>query len=204
MRQATNSPFGQFIRMTPCSQCEGRGKIPEKVCKQCHGSGHTRVKRTVSVHIPAGIDNGMRLRMEGYGEAGDYGAHNGDLYIEVYVQPHDRFSRSGDNLETIVEISPSQAVLGTSLEIETIDKRHIELKVPAGVQYNTALKISGEGVRRRGKPGDLLVRVKIVTPRSVSSEQKELYTRIAELEGKNHGGGGFFSSIMGGKKKGKK
>jgi molecular chaperone DnaJ len=141
--------------------------------------------------------------MEGYGEAGDYGAHNGDLFIEVYVLPHDRFIRSGDNLETTIEISPAQAVLGTSIDIETIDKRHIDLKVPAGIQYNTALKISGEGVRRRGKPGDLLVRVKIVTPRSVSNEQKELYAKIAELEGKNHSGGGFFSNIMG-KKKGKK
>jgi molecular chaperone DnaJ len=141
--------------------------------------------------------------MEGYGEAGEYGAHNGDLFIEVYVLPHERFTRSGDNLETTIEITPAQAVLGTSIDIETIDKRHIDLKVPAGVQYNTALKISGEGVRRRGKPGDLLVRVKIVTPRSVSNEQKELYAKIAELEGKNYGDGGFFSNIMG-KKKGKK
>jgi molecular chaperone DnaJ len=204
MRQATHSPFGQFIRMTPCNQCEGKGKIPEKVCKACRGSGHTRVKRKISVHIPAGVDNGMRLRMEGYGEAGDYGAHNGDLFIEIYVQPHDRFVRTGDNLETIIEISPAQAVLGTSVDIETIDKRHIDLKIPAGVQFNTALKISGEGVKRRGKPGDLLVRVKIITPKSVNSEQKELYQKIAELEGKDTSGGGFFSNIMGGKKKNKK
>ncbi len=204
IRQATSSPFGQFIRMTPCTQCEGRGKIPEKVCGECRGSGHTRVKRKISVHIPAGIDNGMRLRMEGYGETGDYGAQNGDLFIEVYVLPHERFARSADNLEITIEITPAQAVLGTSIDIETIDKRHIDLKVPAGVQYNTALKIGGEGIRRRGKPGDLLVKVKIVTPRSVTSEQKELYAKIAELEGKNHSSGGFFSNIMGGKKKGKK
>lgn len=205
MRQASQSPFGQFIRMTPCTQCEGKGKIPEKVCKECRGSGHTRVKRKITVHIPAGIDNGMRLRMEGYGEAGDYGAHNGDLFIEVYVLPHNKFTRAGDNLETVVEISPAQAVLGTTMEIETIDKRHIDLKIPAGVQYNTALKIGGEGVKRRGKPGDLLVRVKIVTPRSVSNEQKDLYQKIADLEGKNAGGGGgFLSNIMGGKKKAKK
>jgi molecular chaperone DnaJ len=204
MRQASQSPFGQFIRMTPCTQCEGRGKIPEKVCKDCRGSGHTRVKRKISVHIPAGIDNGMRLRMEGYGEAGEYGAHNGDLFIEVYVLPHDKFTRTGDNLEIGIEITPAQAVLGTSVDIETIDKRHLDLKIPAGVQYNTALKVSGEGVKRRGKPGDLLVRVKISIPRSVSNEQKELYSKIADLEGKTAGGGGFFSSIMGGKKKGKK
>jgi molecular chaperone DnaJ len=204
MRQAAHSAFGQFVRMTTCSQCNGKGKIPEKVCRECRGSGHSRVKRKVSVHIPAGIDNGMRLRMEGYGEAGDYGALNGDLFIEVYVQTHERFTRNGDNLETTIEISPAQAVLGTSVEIETIDKRHIDLKIPAGIQFNTALKITAEGVKRRGKPGDLLVRVKIVTPKSLSSEQKELYQKLTELEGKSGGAAGFFSGIMGGKKKGKK
>ncbi|MDO9326425.1 MAG: DnaJ C-terminal domain-containing protein, partial [Methanoregula sp.] len=202
MRQTANSAFGQFVRMTPCTQCGGKGKIPEKMCKTCRGTGHTRVKRKISIHIPAGIDNGMRLRMEGYGEAGDYGAANGDLFIEVYVQTHDRFVRTGDNLETTIEISPAQAVLGTSIEIETIDKRHIDLKVPAGIQFNTALKIGGEGVKRRGHPGDLLVRIKIVTPKSLSGEQKELYQKIADLEGTSTSGGGFFSGIMG-KKKGR-
>ncbi len=203
MRQAAQSSFGQFIRMMTCNQCGGKGKIPEKVCNVCRGSGHSRVKRKVSVHIPAGIDNGMRLRMEGYGEAGDLGAPSGDLFIEVYVQSHDRFIRNGDNLETIIEISPVQAVLGTSIEIETIDKRHIDLKVPPGIQNNTALKIAGEGMKRRGKPGDLLVRVKIIIPKSISSEQKELYIKLAELEGKSSGSGGFFSGFMG-KKKSKK
>jgi len=203
MRQMSQSPFGQFVRMSTCTQCGGRGKIPEKMCKDCHGTGHTRVKRKVSVHIPAGIDNGNRLRMEGYGEAGDYGAQNGDLFIEVYVQPHDRFVRNGDNLETIQEISPVLAVLGTTVEIETIDKRSIELKIPPGIQYNTALKIPGAGVKRRGRPGDLLVRIKIVTPRSISSEEKEHYQALYDLEGKNSGKGGFFAGIMG-KKKGKK
>jgi molecular chaperone DnaJ len=203
MRQTANSAFGQFVRMTPCTQCGGKGKIPEKICRDCRGSGHTRVKRKVSVHIPAGIDNGMRLRMEGYGEAGDYGAANGDLFIEVYVQSHNRFTRVGDNLETTIEISPAQAALGTSVEIETIDKRHIDLKVPAGIQYNSALKLAGEGVKRRGHPGDLLVRVKIITPKSMSGEQKELYQKLADLEGSFNAGGGFFSGIMG-KKKGKK
>jgi molecular chaperone DnaJ len=203
MRQAAQSVFGQFVRMSTCTACGGRGKIPEKQCSDCRGSGQKRVKRKVNVHIPAGIDSGMRLRMEGYGEAGDYGAPNGDLFIEVYVQTHGRFQRSGDNLETTIEISPVQAVLGTTIEIETIDKRHIDLVVPAGVQFNTALKIPGEGVKRRGKPGDLLVRVRIVTPKGVSREEKELYEKLAELEHKRGEKGGFFSGFMG-KKKGKK
>jgi len=203
MRQTAHSAFGQFVRMTVCPHCNGKGKIPEKVCKDCRGSGHKQVKRKVSIHIPAGIDNGMRLRMEGYGEAGDYGAPNGDLFLEVYVLPHSRFSRTGDNLETVVEISPAVAVLGTSVDIETIDKRHIELKVPAGIQFGTALKIAGEGIKRRGKPGDLLIRVKIVTPKSLTSEERELYEKLAGIEGKHAGNSGFFSGIMG-KKKGKK
>lgn len=203
MRQASASPFGQFIRMTPCSLCGGRGKVAEKACRDCHGSGHTRIKRKVTIHIPAGIDNGMQLRMEGYGEAGDYGAPNGNLYIEVYVQPHERFIRSGDNLETYIEISPAQAVLGSSVEIETIDKRRIDLKIPPGIQYNTALRIPGEGIKRRGHPGDLMVRVRIITPKSIKNEEKDLYTRILELEGKSIGKKGFFSGIMG-KKKDKK
>ena len=111
MRQATNSPFGQFIRMTTCPQCGGNGTIPERPCRECRGSGHTRAKRKVTINIPAGIDSGMRLRMEGYGEAGDYGAPNGDLFIEVHIQPHERFSRDGDNLSTAIEVTPAQAVL---------------------------------------------------------------------------------------------
>jgi len=200
MRQASQSVFGQFVRMTTCNQCGGRGRVPEKICRDCRGSGHTRAKRKVTIHIPAGIENGMRLRMEGYGEAGVLGASSGDLFIEVYIQPHDRFRREGDNLETTIEISPGQAVMGTKIEIETIDKRHIELNVPAGVQYNTALKVHGEGIKRRGHPGDLLVRVKIVTPKQVSSEEKDLYEKILEIEGKRGGKRGLFSGFMAKKK----
>ena len=200
MRQASQSPFGQFIRMTTCTQCGGKGKIPERICKDCRGSGHTRAQRKVTIHIPPGMETGMRLRMEGYGEAGDFGAQNGDLFIEVYVQPHDRFTRDGDTLEITIEISPAQAVMGTTIELETIDSRHIELKVPAGVQYNTALRVPGEGVKRRGHPGELLIRVKIVTPRQLGSEEKEMYEKILAIEGKHGGKKGFFSGFMGKKK----
>jgi molecular chaperone DnaJ len=184
MRQTSQTIFGQFVRTAPCTECGGRGQVPDKVCKPCGGSGHSRVRRKVNVHIPAGIDTGMRLRMEGYGEAGDYGAQNGDLYIEVQVSPHNRFVRSGDNLEAQVEISPAQAVIGSTIEVQTIDKRTVELKIPAGVQFNTALKIPGEGVKRRGRPGDLLVRVRIVIPKQLSEEEKGLYRQILEIEGK--------------------
>ena len=199
LQQMSQTVFGQFVRMTTCNECGGRGRVPEKKCPDCKGSGHNRVKRTLSVHFPAGIDTGMRLRMEGYGESGDPGAPSGDLFIEVHVKRHDKFTRSGDNLETSLEISPAQAVLGSSETIETIDHKHVELKIPAGVQHSTALKIPGEGVKRRGKPGDLLVRLRVVIPKSTTAEQKELYQKILESEGKNPGNSkkGIFSGLRG-------
>ncbi|MDO8841185.1 molecular chaperone DnaJ [Methanocalculus sp.] len=204
MRSVSQSLFGQFVRMTTCTECGGKGKIPEQVCQSCGGSGHTQVQRTVTIHIPAGVESGMRLRMEGYGEAGDYGAQTGDLYIEVMVESDDRFDRKGDNLETGVEITPAQAVLGSEVEIETIDKRKVNLRIPSGIQYGTALRIPGEGVRRRGRSGDLLVRVIILTPKNIDAEIKELYEKIRELEGTiegkdsgSKGKKGFFDKVMG-------
>ncbi len=206
VRQASQTIFGQFVRMSPCPRCGGRGRIPEKPCRTCGGAGTQRVRRTVTVRIPAGIEHGMRLRVEGYGEAGDYGAPNGDLYIEVHVLPHERFARLGDNLETVVDVSPAQAVLGSTIEVKTIDGRTVELKVPSGIQHNTALRVPGEGVKRRGRPGDMLVRVRIAVPRRLSDEEREHYARILELEGKagSHAekkGGGILSDLFGGKKK---
>lgn len=204
IRQQTQTPFGNFVRQGVCDQCGGKGKIPEKPCSTCHGSGHAKIKRKLSVHIPAGVDTGMRLRMEGYGDAGDHGAPNGDLYIEVHVRPDSRFQREGDILGTKVQISPSQATLGTIVEIKTIDDRKLEVKVPAGTQGGKRLRVSGEGVRKRGRYGDLLVTVEVIIPKNVHGEMKELYEKILELEGtrdkgKNNGDKkGFFESILGG------
>jgi molecular chaperone DnaJ len=198
LRQMSQSVFGQFVRMSTCPECRGLGKKPETRCPDCEGAGITQAKRKVTVRIPAGIDSGMRLRLEGYGEAGDYGARNGDLFIEVSVRPHDRFVRHGDTLETTAEITPAQAVIGSEIEIETIEKKKLALNIPAGIQHDTALKIPGEGVRRRGRPGDLLVRVKVRIPKHVSEEAKELYGKILEIEGSKSGKKkGFFSGLKG-------
>jgi molecular chaperone DnaJ len=204
VRQQTQTPFGNFVRQGVCDHCRGKGKIPEKPCSTCHGSGHAKVRRKISVHIPAGVDTGMRLRMEGYGDAGDHGAQNGDLYIEIHVRPDSKFQRDGDNLGTKVQVSPAQAILGTTVEIVTVDERKLEVKVPAGTQGGKRLRVSGEGVRRRGRYGDLLVMVEVIIPKSVHGEMKELYEKILELEGnkekpKTDGEKkGFFESILGG------
>jgi molecular chaperone DnaJ len=198
LRQMNQTIFGQFVRMSTCTDCRGLGKVPEVRCRQCRGTGTTQVRRKVTVHIPAGIDTGMRLRMEGYGETGDYGAENGDLFIEIAVRPHDRFIRHGDNLEVVQEITPAQAVAGSVIPIETIDGKHVDLTIPPGIQHDTALKIPGEGVRKRGRPGDLLVRVKIRIPKQPSPEIKDLYEKILELEGSSaHEKKSFFSGFMG-------
>lgn len=196
MRQMAQSIFGQVVRMTTCPECGGRGKVPEERCRACNGTGRTRVKRTITIHVPPGIDSGMRLRMDGYGEAGDHGAPNGDLFVEVSVLPHDRFTRHGDDLETTAMLTPAQAVLGGTVEVETIDGRRVELHVPAGTQHGTALKIPGEGVRRRGRPGNLLVRAKVVIPRHLSEQERELYRQLLELEaGPEAGKKSFFQDV---------
>ena len=199
MRQMSQSVFGNFVRMTPCTACGGRGKIPESRCKTCGGSGHRRGRQTVKVRIPPGVDTGMRLRMEGYGDAGEYGAPAGDLYIEISVAQHRTFTRHGDDLETTVDITPAQAVLGSEVEVKTIDGRTVVLDIPAGVQHNTGLKIAGEGVRWQTKPGDMLVRVRIVVPKHLTEEARELYQRLLEIEGKKPSakkGKGFFQDVV--------
>ncbi|MDO5845688.1 MAG: molecular chaperone DnaJ [Methanocorpusculum sp.] len=183
IKQIRNSIFGQMVTQSVCPDCGGRGKIPESPCRKCSGTGKTRVRRKVTVNIPPGIDTGMRLRMEGYGEAGDIGAPNGDLYIEVYVVSNPKFDREDDNLVTQYELSPAQAVLGCEVEIETIDGKKVALKIPAGISYGTRLRIQGEGVRRRGNYGSLLVRVVVATPKKISAKERDLYEKILVLEG---------------------
>ncbi len=183
IKQVKNSIFGQMVTQSTCPNCGGRGKIPETPCKKCNGTGRTKIRRQVTVNVPAGIDSGMRLRMEGYGEAGDYGARNGDLYIEVYVVANPKFDREDDNLITQYEISPAQAALGCEVEIETIDRQKVMLKIPAGIAYGTRLRIAGEGVRRRGNYGNLLVRIVIATPKKISAAERELYEMLLKAEG---------------------
>ena len=183
IKHVRNSIFGQMVTAAPCPNCNGRGKMPESPCKSCGGTGRTKVLRKVTVHIPPGIDTGMRLRMEGYGEAGEYGAPNGDLYIEVRVASNPKFERENDNLVTQYDLSPAQAVLGCEVEIETLDKKTVSLKIPAGIAYGTRLRIPGEGVRRRGNFGSLLVRIVIATPKKISAAERELYESLLAAEG---------------------
>jgi molecular chaperone DnaJ len=165
-----------------CPKCQGRGEIISAACPACEGRGHIRQKRSLRVRIPAGVDDGSRLRLVGEGDAGDEGMAIGDLYVVIRVRPHLFFERDGNDLVCRIDISFVQAALGARVEIPTMDGSEI-LKVPAGTQSGDALRLRNKGLPDIGgrKKGDLIARVQVKTP----EEQKTLLARLAELGGED-------------------
>jgi molecular chaperone DnaJ len=134
------------------------------------------------VYIPPGIDTGMRIRKKGLGESRDQEIPDGDLYVEVTILPHPRFTRKGDDLEIGIHISPARATLGSISDVETIDGRVIRVEIPPGIQHDAAVRVVGEGVKMRDRSGDLVVRVKIDTPEKTTAEERHLYQRLLRIE----------------------
>ncbi|MCR5336863.1 MAG: molecular chaperone DnaJ [Synergistes sp.] len=182
--QVVNTPFGQMRQTAACPTCHGKGKTVDKVCTECHGQG--RVKRTASVEvkIPAGVDNGTRLRVSSKGEAGINGGPSGDLFILTEVMPDARFTRRGDDLNTTVEISFPQAALGCEIKVGTFDGME-KLEIPAGTQAGSKLRIRGRGMPRlKGKGnGDMNILVKIKVPRTLTAKERELLKELAKEAG---------------------
>ena len=179
VQQATRTAFGQVVRTAPCPTCGGEGRIPEQPCEGCGGAGRRARTRTWEVEIPAGIESGQRIRIRGAGHAGEPGAEPGDLYVEVRVAPDERFDRHGTDLLSRVRITPTRAMLGGEVEVETLEgPRTIEL--PAGVQPGERIALRGLGLpglngRHRG---DQLVEVELVVPEKLTREQRELAERL--------------------------
>lgn len=175
---------GFFSMTTTCPQCHGAGKIISKPCGSCHGAGTEKKKNRVSIHIPAGIDDGMRIKMSGYGDAGSNGGPSGDLYVYVRVKEHDVFERDGDDLLLTLPISFTEAALGTKKEIPTLVEGSCKITIPEGTQSGKVLRVRGEGmpnVHGHGK-GDLLVTLVVETPVNLNDRQKELLEELHELE----------------------
>lgn len=175
---------GFFSMTTTCPSCHGSGKVITNPCQKCHGSGRERKKQNVKVPIPAGVDDGMRLKMSGYGDAGEGGGPSGDLYVFIHVQPHAFFERSGDDIVLELPITFSEAALGAKKEIPTPLSGTARLTISSGTQSGKVLRVKGEGfpnVHGHGK-GDLLVEVSVETPVSLSAEQKQLLETFASLE----------------------
>lgn len=185
IRTQRRTIFGNVASSIACDKCSGMGKIPEDPCKTCKGNGVLRQEKTIAVKIPAGIDNGQKIRITGEGEAGYRGSGSGDLYLVVRVMPHKDFMRDGFTLHKELPVSFTQAALGTKIIFKTLDG-DIELKIPSGTQAGTVFKIKDKGVPYINNPhhrGDLLVTARVVVPKKLSKKEKELLKQLAEENG---------------------
>jgi len=176
--------YSQFVTITTCPRCRGRGQWAEKRCAACSGVGEIEKTSTISVNIPPGANDGLRLRLQGKGEPGARGAAPGDLYLVVHLAEDERFGRDGNDVIIEVPISYSQAALGTEIEVPTLEGTAM-LTVPAGTQSHTLFKLRGKGlpvIGGRGR-GDQYVRVTVRTPERLSPEVRQLLERLGEMEG---------------------
>ena len=166
---------GFFSLQQTCPQCHGSGQIIKDPCPDCHGQGRIQEQKTLSVKIPAGVDNGDRIRLAGEGEAGENGGPPGDLYVQIKVRPHTIFTREENNLHCEVPISFATAVLGGELDVPTLDGR-VKLKIPPETQTGKHFRLRGKGVQsvHGGGVGDLICKVEVETPVNLSRKQKEL------------------------------
>jgi len=199
VRRSQQSLFGQFVQVVTCPTCGGEGQIISSPCKQCRGSGYERHTRRLTVTIPAGVEDGSQVRLSGEGDAGSRGGSPGDLYLNLHVKEHKVFRRERYDLLLELPINFAQAALGDTVDVPTLQGA-TSLRIPAGVQTGTVLRIKGEGVpylQRKGR-GDLLVNVRVVTPRSLDPEAQHLFEELAGRLGRvdgTHEDKGWFDRI---------
>jgi molecular chaperone DnaJ len=181
LRVVSRTPFGQVVRAAVCDVCHGDGKVAETPCHECRGRGRKVERVTVSVDVPAGIDDGQRIRITGRGHAGERGGPAGDLYVQIRVKEDPRFVRHDDELVTVVDVAAPLAALGTTVEVPTLDGT-TELEIPAGIQPHESINVRGQGMPAlRGRHrGNLRVIVNVVIPRHLKKEQKELLQQLAD------------------------
>jgi len=175
---------GFFAISRTCSHCQGSGEIISFPCKDCRGTGKTKIKKTLSIKIPPGVDNGTKLRLEGKGEAGDQGAGRGDLYVITHVKRHKFFEREGNNLICEISIPFTKAALGSTIEIPTFEGTE-HLRIPEGTQPGQVFRIKGKGIQDiyGRRKGDIFVKVLVKTPKNLNKEQKKHIKKFAESIG---------------------
>jgi len=202
VQSVQRSFLGQVMTTRPCPSCGGTGTVIPHPCGSCGGDGRVRARRTISVKIPAGVEDGMRIRLSGQGEVGPGGGPAGDLYVEIGERPHDTFSREGDDLHCRVSLPMTAAALGASLSLVTLDGEE-QVNVRAGTQPGTVLTLRARGVphlRGVGR-GDLHIHVEVKTPTRVDAEQERLLRELSRLRGEElpastkAGSGGLFSRM---------
>jgi molecular chaperone DnaJ len=177
---------GFFSVARTCGSCRGAGQVIKTPCKECKGAGRVQKEKQMEVKIPAGVETGSRLRVQGEGEGGTQGGPAGDLYVVIHVAEHEEFERQGSNLYEAVPITFAQAALGADIMVKTLEGEE-KLKIPLGTQTGTVFRLKGKGMPQlggRGK-GDLFVSVSVVTPTSLTREQRRLLEQLAEVENKD-------------------
>ena len=187
VQQIRSTFFGRFVTTTTCPRCNGTGEVIPTPCHVCGGRKVVRRKRKVAVHIPPGVDEGTLVRLAGEGELGRNGGPPGDLYVRVHVRPHPIFKREGRDILLDLPINVAQAALGDEVEVPTVDGESVKLTIPPGVQYGKTLRVRGKGVPDVHNPnrrGDMLVTVRVVIPKELTPEQKELFRRLGETLGR--------------------
>lgn len=174
---------GFFSVMRTCPNCGGKGQIIKTPCKKCRGAGRTEKEKTLEIKIPAGVETGSRLRINGEGEAGVNGGPTGDLYVVLHVKEHELFERQGANLYASVPVSFAQAALGAEISVQTLDGEET-LKIPAGTQTGTVFRLKSQGMPALGGRGrgDMFVAVTLITPKNLTKEQRKLLEQLAEIE----------------------
>lgn len=172
--------FGSFLSKTTCPYCHGTGETFEKKCTECHGTGRVKSTKTITVTVPAGIDNENRLRIQGKGEAGVNGGPNGDLYIEFTVREHKYFVREEDDIYIELPLTITEAVLGAKKEIPTL-YGNVELTIPASTQNGEKMRLKGKGIENVNtkKKGDMYVITKIIIPEKLTRDQKKLFEELS-------------------------
>ena len=177
---------GFFSIATACPSCGGEGEVIENPCRACRGAGRQQKERRLRVSIPVGMEHGKRIQLAGQGDVGIGRAPAGDLYVFVHVEPHQCYRRRGDDLYCLIPLAFTQAALGTSILVRTLDDRRIRVKVPAGTQPGKLLRVRGEGVPHMDHParrGDLYIKVAVRVPDRLSAQAKKLLGKVAEAVG---------------------
>jgi molecular chaperone DnaJ len=181
IRRVSQTAFGQLVRAATCNRCGGAGRVPEQPCEECEGRGRVSGTRTWDVEIPPGIESGQRIRITGAGHAGEAGGRSGDLYVTVHVADDGRFQREGTDLVTVIEIPATEAMLGTTITVPTLDGER-EIDVEPGTQPGERLVLRALGLPdlRGSHRGDQHVFVNVIVPGKLSDEQRELAGRLGE------------------------
>ncbi|NLI26119.1 MAG: molecular chaperone DnaJ [Acetobacter sp.] len=192
---------GFFVVERPCPTCNGAGRVVKNSCKACRGVGTIQKSKTLEVQIPAGVEDGTRIRLSGEGEAGASGAPAGDLYVHVAVEENELFERNGSNIYCRVPLRMAQAALGTEIEVPVVDGGRAKVKIPAGTQTGEHFRLRGKGfsVLRSSARGDMYIQVTVETPQKLTKRQRELLEEFEKEAGGDAGGSpehaGFFSRV---------